>query len=726
MAKQKYTQDGRPIAVTTPLGKDVLLLEAFTGTEELSRPFRFKLHMLAEQGTKIDFDKLLGQQVTVTVVLPGGKKRYVNGIVVQLSQGDLGRATASADAFIRYRAEVVPAFWLLTRKASTRVFQQLSVPDILKKVLTGVTGLKVSYELQGTFEPRDYCTQYRESDFDFASRLMEEEGIYYFFKHTETEHKMVVANSPQSHPDVPGETKLIYDEVAGGIETEQRVRAWEKIQGLRSGKVTLWDYCFEMPDKNLAADQSILATAKAGTVSHKLKVGGNDAFEIYDYPGGYAGRFDGVAPGGGSQASNLQKIFTDNKRTVGIRMDQEAAPGLHAVGKSDCRHFTAGHKFTLSRHLNADGPYVLTRVEHDADLRGAYAAGKEPYRYHNTFHCLPLDLPFRPLRQTPRPLVHGTQTAVVVGPSGQEIFTDKYGRVKVQFPWDREGKKDASSSCWVRVGTPWAGKNWGMIHIPRIGQEVIVAFLEGDPDQPIIVGSVYNFENMPPYVLPDYMTMSGLKTRSTMKGEIANFNELRFEDKKGSEEVYFHAEKNFTRVVENNDSLTVGSNKADDGSQTIEIWKDRTETVKTGDETVTIEKGSRTHNVKKDDTLKVEGKQTITITGDRTETVKQGSEKVTLEQGSRTHDIKQDDTLKVGGKQTLTITGDRALTVQTGNLSTKVSAGTITIEAAQSIELKVGGNSIKIDMTGVTITAAKVAVSGQAQVQISAPNIQIG
>src|SRR6266436_3409223 len=230
-------------------------------------------------------------------------------------------------------------------------------------------------------------------------------------------------------------------------------------------------------------------------------------------------------------------------------------------------------------------------------MSGYRSSGAE-FVYDNRFTCIPAALPFRPQRNSRKPVVQGTQTAVVVGPKGEEIFTDQYSRVKVQFHWDAEGKNNADSACWCRVGTPWAGKQWGMIHIPRIGQEVIVAFEEGDPDQPIIVGSVYNADMMPPYELPANKTQSGIKSRSSLKGDAKNFNELRFEDKKSSEEIYFHAEKDFNRAVENNDTRKVGSNKADDGSQTIEIWKNRTETVKEGNEQVTIEKGNRTIIVK--------------------------------------------------------------------------------------------------------------------------------
>ncbi len=580
------------------------------------------------------------------------------------------------------------------------------MPDILKEV---VTGFDVAWQIQGTFKPRDYVVQYRESDFAFASRLMEEEGIFYWFKHSASGHQMIVANTPQSHQDVQAPAKITFVDVGGAAETELRIRSWEKRQELTSGKSTLWDYCFEMPDKNLAADQSIRATAKSGTISHQLKVAGNDQFEIYDCPGGYAGRFDGIAPGGAEQASKLQDIFQDNTRTVAIRMQQEAVRAVTVKATSDCRHFVTGSKFTLDKHFNGDGSYVLTRITHRAFMQGAYTTGgKVKLDYSNTFECLPLDVPFRPARTTPRPVVHGTHTAEVVGPQGEEIFTDKYSRVKVQFPWDREGKKDAGSSCWIRVGTPWAGKQWGMIHIPRIGQEVIVAFLEGDPDQPIIVGSVYNAQQMPPYTLPDNKTQSGLKTRSALKGSADNFNELRFEDKKGSEDIYFHAEKNFDRVVENNDTLQVGSDKADDGSQTIQIWKNRTETIKTGDEKVTLEKGSRTHAIKKDDTLTIEGKNTITITGDQALTIKSGNQTIKVSSGKIETEAAQSILLKVGGA---------TAKIEPAAITLTVGAGSAKIEAA-AITLAVGAGTVKVEAEAITLQAP--------QIKLASANISIG
>ena len=709
-----HTQTGRPIAVNTPLGKDKLLLIGVSGQESISRLFNFQLELLATNANSKDvaFDKLLGQKISVEITVGKSDKRYINGLCSRVVEGE-------QDAeFTTYHLEVVPQFWLWTRKAQSRIFQQMSVPDILKKVLEGMEPAP-SFELQGTFEKRDYFVQYRETDFNFACRLMEEEGIYFYFNHTSDGHKMVLSNSPQSHVDVPINSKLIYETVSGGNRPEERVFQWQKSQELRSGKYVLRDHSFELPDQNLEASEQIQATVQAGTKPHKLKVGGNEKLELFDFPGEYAQRFDGVSSGGGDQAGELKKIFDDKDRTVKIRIEEEASGSLIAHGASTCRQLVAGHKFSLERHFNADGKYVLTSVSHSASLDSYRGGSQDEFRYTNQFTSQPLELPFRPARLTPKPVVQGTQTAVVVGPPGEEIWPDKYGRVKVQFHWDREGKNDAKSSCWVRVTTMWAGKQWGMVHIPRIGQEVVVAFEEGDPDQPLIVGSVYNFEQMPPYKLPDHKTQSGLKSRSSKQAGAANFNEFRFEDKKDSEQIYVHAEKNFDGVIENNETrkvgfdkkdkgdqtievfnnqvLKVGCSKASDGSQTIDVYKDRTETVETGNETVTIKKGNRT--------VKVD-------TGNDTHTIKTGNRTVQLDKGNDTHQ------LKMGNRDVKIDLGNDALTIKMGNQTTKLKLGKSSTEAMQGIELKVGQSSIKIDQMGVTIKGMMVKIEGQIQTEV--------
>lgn len=498
-----YAQADRPMTVQTPLGKDVLLLVGFQGQESLSQLFQFQLDLIADNRVDVAFEKLIGQKVTVTLNLPDGQKRYFSGICNRLTQG---RREAT---FTRYQMEIVPQFWLLTRTWQCRIFQHLSVPDILKKVLAG---LDVKYEIQGTFQPRRYCVQYRETDFAFASRLMEEEGIYYYFKHAADGHQLVIANSPAGHAEVPGPKEAIYEEVKGGNRKDLRITDWLKTQELRTGKYSLWDHNFEMPRKKLEAEKTIQDSVAVGTVTHKLKVGGNDKLEIYDYPGAYAQRFDGIDRGGAAKPSDLHKIFDDNVRTVGLRMQEEALHSIEIRGASNCGQFTAGHKFTLERHFNADGQYVLTRVEHTAKQVANYRTGDgEELVYENRFQVIPVGLPYRPPLTTPKPVIAGTQTATVVGPPGETIFPDKYGRVKVQFHWDRHGKMNADSSCWIRVSQNWGGGDWGGMFIPHVGHEVIVSFEEGDVDRPIITGRVYNAEKMPPLGLPNNKTKSVIR-----------------------------------------------------------------------------------------------------------------------------------------------------------------------------------------------------------------------
>src|SRR5262245_59983415 len=338
MKASTHSQAHRPLQITTPLGRDALFLVGFEGREGISQLFHFQLELIAENRRDIPFDKLLGQPVTIHLALGGGKRRAFHGLVSRFSQG------ARDHTFTAYRAEVVPQFWLLTRRAQSRIFQHLTGPDILRQVLAG---LDARFEIQGTFHPRNYCVQYRETDFAFASRLMEEEGIFYFFKHTDGGHQMVVANTPPSHPEVPGQSTAIFDELRGGKRPDFRVTGWEKVQEVRAGKVTLWDHCFELPHRHLEAGRPTPGSVPVGTVTHPLKLTGGEQRELYDYPGGFARRFDGIDRGGAERPAELTKLFEDNQRTAAIRMQQEAVPGLQVRGTSTCRAFVSGHKFTL-------------------------------------------------------------------------------------------------------------------------------------------------------------------------------------------------------------------------------------------------------------------------------------------------------------------------------------------------------------------------------------------
>ncbi len=551
-----YTQDNRLLRINTPLGKDSLLLHALTGREAISTLFEFHLDLLSENAS-ISPDGIVGQRVTIEVHLADGSPRYINGYVSRF-------ALSGADEhFTNYEAVVVPWLWSLTRMANCRIFQNMTIPDIITKVFSGHGFNEFKNSLQGDFDKREYCVQYRETDFNFVSRLMEQYGICYFFEHEKDKHTLVLANSSSAYKPCPVQSKARIDFTEGGHIQEDVVTSWQIEQELRPGKYAMTDYNFETPSTSLLATEETV-----------FKVGGNDKFEVFDYPGEYTKKMAGES-------------------LTRIRMQEEEAVHLMGTGTSSCRTFVSGYRFDFSGHSRSDfnKTYLLTEVHHTASVGGSYESRGSDVgeTYSNQFTCIPFSIPFRPQRLSPKPVVQGPQTAVVVGPSGEEIYTDKYGRVKVQFFWDREGKKNDQSSCWVRVSQPWAGKNWGSINIPRIGQEVIVEFLEGDPDRPIITGRVYNAEQMPPYTLPDNQTRTTFMTRSTKQGSSSNYNELRFEDKKGSEQVFLHAEKDMdVRVkndsreyVANDRSLIVNGNQKEKvkGEQDIQISGDQNETV---------------------------------------------------------------------------------------------------------------------------------------------------
>jgi type VI secretion system secreted protein VgrG len=635
-----YTQEGGLFKIDTPLGKDVLLLRGFKGTESISRLFRFELDLLSENSS-ISFPDIIGKNVTISLKQPDETYRYLNGIISRFAQ------YAIEEQFTSYSAEMVPWLWFLTRNADCRIFQNKSVPDIITKVFSDLGFNDYTNSLQGSYDPREYCVQYRESDFNFVSRLMEEYGIFYFFKHQQGKHTLVLADASTSHSPCPGQSSVRYVTVSGGPQ-EDVITGWQIEQELRPGKYSLEDYNFQTPSTNLMVNEPTV-----------YEVGGNNKFEIYDYPGEY------LTKGAGESL-------------VRVRMQEEEAEHLVAHGMSHCRMFVSGYKFTLEKHprkdMNTD--YVLTEIQHTA-VTDAFPSTRlaEGESYSNTFTCIPLSVPFRPLRVTPRPTVKGLQPAVVAGPSGEEIYSDKYGRVKVQFFWDRLGKKNENSSCWIRVSQPWAGKNWGAVFLPRIGQEVIVDFLESDPDQPLITGRVYNAEQMPPYTLPDKQTRSTFQSRSSKGGGPANYNEIRFEDLKGSEQIFINAEKDMDHRVENDSREYIGNNRH------------------------LIVNANQFELANKDKHLHVKGKQNEKIEGD-----------MSLEVGG---DQKQ----QVGGTLSLKVGQNHQETV---GQNYAIDSGTeihlkagmnLVIESGTTLTLKVGGNFVNINSGGVFIKGAMVMIN---------------
>ena len=554
------SQKNRPIQVATPLGEDVLLFYRMRGTERLGGPFAFELELLSENGA-IDPDKMLGENVTVGLSLPGDQWRYFNGYVARFGQYE------TLEGFAQYRATLRPWLWFLTRAANCRIFQHQTVPDIVKQVFRDQGFSDLQERLGCHYAVREYCVQYRETDFDFVSRLLEEEGIYYYFTHANGKHTLVLADSPAAHEPFPGYAKIPYHPEQGGIDKARadHLHAWTLEREVQPGAHALTDYDFKKPKADLTAKSAII-------MPHA-----HAEYERFDYPGRY------------TEVGNGEHLARS-------RMEERRAQFEGFAGQGNARGLGAGHVFTLAEHrrtqLNREYLVVSAtyRLRLDSYLASA-STGAADDLFHCTCQALDSAHPYRPPRRTVKALVHGAQTAVVVGPAGEEIYTDQYGRVKVQFHWDRYGKQDENSSCWIRVSQPWAGQHWGMVSLPRIGQEVVVDFLEGDPDRPLITGSVYNNSQMPPYALPANKTQSGIKSRSSKGGQPAHFNEIRFEDKKGAEQVYIHAEKNLDSVVENCESHSVGANrtKTIGHDETTHVKHDRTETVD-HNETVTVGK----------------------------------------------------------------------------------------------------------------------------------------
>ncbi len=632
----------RTFIAHSPLG-DQLEFRSLVGNEQISRLFEYRVRLISESPS-ISAKSLLGKDMTIevdlTTELGGGGVRYLSGQVVQFTY--IGR---DGD-FSSYMAVLRPKLWHATRRTDFKIFQDKRAPEIIKSVLAKY-GISIEERLTGTYRTWDYMVQYDEPDFNFVSRVMESEGIYYFFKHQKGNHTLVLADDLGAHSPLPsGPSTIPYysGDRAAHVHDEDYIDAWSFAEDIASGYFAADDYDFEKP-------KALLDTKEAQPAGHA-----EDSREIYKWPGGYTEVGDG-------------------ENYARIAIEQQKAPREVAHGEGNARNIAPGYLFTFSKYPRGDQnkEYLIESAYYrfEENVRrsdGSGGAGNSkragtdsPTTYRIGFDVVPKSTAYRSQRVTPKPHTTGPQTAVVTGPAGEEIHTDKYGRVKVQFHWDRYGKFDENSSCWIRVSQTWAGANYGSMHIPRIGQEVIVDFLNGDPDYPIITGRVYNAMQMPPWDLPANKTQSGIKTRSSkdgmsgdgMKNSPGTANALRFEDKIGEEQLWLHAQKDQLTEVEHDEDKWVGNDrrKVIDRDEFNTIHRDRTEIVDRN-EKINVH-GWRTEEVDLD--------ETITIHQNRKERVDL-NEKISIGV-NRTEDVGNNEKVKIGVNQNLRVGANKQETI---------------------------------------------------------------
>ena len=631
----------RLVAISTPLGDDELLLRKAKVHEELGRPFSIDIELISDD-EDISLDDLLGQNVTIRLETDE-ESRFFNGIITEFFQKE------NIDRNACYGAVIRPWFWLLTLSENCRVFQEKAYPDIIKEVFDELGFSDYEDQLTGTYTPQEYVVQYNESDFNFVSRIMEQEGIYYYFSHTDGKHSLVMIDDCSVLPDI-GEVP--YNDVEeGGYEVDvEGIKKWTNYRKLRTGGISLTDFDFITPSKSLAA---VTADPKTDSLSTLQK---------FSYPGKYSERAKGT---------DYTKILMEKEN---VNYDEKACEG-------NFRTLFAGSQFTLIDHHRDDqnDNYLITKFTCTlkSDEFISSSNGENTELFTCKFTAIPTNVVYRPQQTATKPKITGPQTAMVVGKAGEEIWTDKYGRVKVLFHWDRIGEGDEKSSCWIRVSQSWAGKGWGSMQIPRIGQEVLVDFLHGDPDQPIIIGSVYNGSNMPPYELPTNATMSGLKSRSSKGG--GGFNEFRMEDKKGEEQIFIQGEKDQEINIKNDCLETIGNDRH------LIIKNDQIELVENNrNEEV---KADHIEKIGKDRKLTIIGKEeksvdstlSLTVTGDVTEVFKAN------------HSMKVTDDSTVKGTN-ISIEATDKITIKVGGSSIEIESGGIKIVSSGDIELDAGGN----------------------------------
>lgn len=690
---QEPTQTERFLALTTSLGEDVLVIEKITGTESLGSLYDYRI-VASATNDQFDIDDIVGTKAHVKMenaAMEGPEHRYISGIISQVDHVGFDSHGRSL-----YELSLVPWLWLLTRTSDCRIFQSLTVPEIIKKVFGDLPGADFQMDLKAQYPEREYCVQYRETDFNFVQRLMEHEGIYYFWEHKEGAHTMVVCDHMSSHKPVEGFGKVRYRPEKYGLQEEFRLSTWQAQHRVTPGKYAINSFDFKSPKPS--------ANTKLLSRSDKKHPFAEGEHEVYDNPGDYVDRSDG-------------------ERLAGIRREELQCRTRTITTRTDARGLFSGCLFKADEIPRKDqnGEYVVIStwlLASAGNYGSAMGTGEEIYECEIT--AIPSSGVYRPDRSSRRPKVDGPQTAIVSGPSGEEIHVDNFGRVKVQFLWDREGKFDAGSSCWIRVSQAWAGGSFGSMAIPRIGHEVIVSFLEGDPDRPIITGRVYNGGNMPhasnagqdgkpgntpPANLPGAAAMTSFKSNSL--GGSGGHNEITMNDTGGKETLFFKAQKDEIHTVGNNREDSVAVN------ETRTVGANRNRTVGANE---TVDVGvSRTVTVGASHTETVGATQTVTVGASQTVSV--GAAQSTTVGGAYSLTVSGAMAIAAGGNHTVNARADSVVTA--GGIH-KVGAPVIQLLGGQKLEIVVGGSSIlmtpgSIDIKcagPITITGAVVKVNG--------------
>ena len=646
----EWTQANRLMQFFSPLGKDVLLIESIEGSEGISRLFEYKVELLADVNKTIDPKSMVGSRVAVSIALSDVKGvRWINGIVSSFEQCE------NYIYYGVYKATIVPAMWQMTLTANCRVFQNKSVLDIIGSVFHEYS-LTVANNTSGSYKPLDYCTQYAETDFHFVSRLMEENGIFYWFEHSDQDNKIALGDGRSAYADCPVSAKIPFTFNLAGEEGAYGAHIFEfhPSATMVTGKHSTAEYDFRQYARVDASD------------SMSASEFGKNGFDQYLYPAGVEGYFKLPS------AQNTEAV-----ETMQLKARTEASDALAEVfrGSSDARSLCAGFTFTLEGHPRA-GKYLLTGVRLESGQAPSYRAGDVTVKpFSNTFSAVSSEIVYKSPRVHHKPMIAGPQTAKVVASSGEDMYIDKYGRVNVQFFWDKIRKPNTVDNTWVRVAQNWAGNGWGIHFWPRVNDEVVVQFLNGDPDNPLIVGSVYNAVNMPKYQLPDHSTRSGIYTRSSKGGSAANANELRFEDKTGSEQIFLNAERDMDHRVENDSRRYVGNNDS------LVVKADRMEEID----------GNHHSHVEGNFIEQVDGKYDMGASGDLT--LKTG--------GNHSFKVGSDSAEKIGQNYSM----DAGMNVY-------IKAGmSLVIESGMDLTLKSSGGFINIGPSGVSISGTMVLIN---------------